>query len=391
MQLRLAPEYANFLFKHEYADMGNYLYFLYVFYLLINSKSRFKFSGFVQNSVSLFFLFLLLSGLYDITHGVQIGDVIRYWRHWLLLSFVYIYPAINRKAVWDSFKITFYICALLCGIILIQRFTSIEIIHIIAISEDRGVKAPSFAIIFGSMLLCANIYKQTAWKRLLFFVIFVLPIVLNLKMTYAVSIFLTFVVYLLITKSMRLYKKVAIGVVSIVGVVIFFSAFSDFSNRFTDVVNERSAIAQEENDGNFSFRILHSQERLNYILYKGGITAMRGIGFVSESHFNKSIFLTGLPDDYGNVIQLDTGDIAWSVFFVRLGLLGLVFYLIMYLSITSRFYKYRSISQMNAFLFSMMLVFLVFSSFGNAIITESSFFIFPLLFLIGLKGKTNNI
>lgn len=388
MQLRLGAEYRNFLFKHEYVDMGNLLFIIYVVSLAIRHGSKFKFRGYLQNAVSLFFLFLLISGIYDMLHGVLSGDVIRYWRHWLLLTLIYFYPAINKKVIFDSFKISFYICAILCGIILIQRFTPIEILHIIAIDEQRGVKAPSFAIIFGSLLLATNIFKQRLKSRVFYIIIFTLPIVLNLKMTYAVTVFLIFVVYMLTTKSMKASRKIAISIVTILATIAFFAVNSDFTDRFNSVTNERSAISQGENEGNFSFRILHAEERLNYIL-QDEVTAIRGIGFVSESHFNHYVFLIGLTTEDGDVIQLDTGDISWSVFFVRLGLVGLAVYLMMYLIVTFYYYRYRRVNPLNAYMFSMMLVFLAFCSLGNAIITESSFFIYPLLFLKDINVKAN--
>lgn len=120
-------------------------------------------------------------------------------------------------------------------------------------------------------------------------------------------------------------------------------------------------------------------ERYDYIMQESE-TAIRGLGYVSESTFKRDIFNIGLHNEFDEIIQLDTGDIAWSLLFVRLGLLGLAFYLFMYFRIVVEYGKHMHNNRFNGFFFSMLLVFILFTSLGNAIIACSDFFIYPLLF-----------
>lgn len=77
-------------------------------------------------------------------------------------------------------------------------------------------------------------------------------------------------------------------------------------------------------DGNFSFRIAHVNERLTYVL--GSVKRWpMGIGYIHEDSVAAQNlgFKNGLPNPYtGRVIQVDTGDIAWSVVIIKTGLAG---------------------------------------------------------------------
>src|SRR5690606_1093080 len=82
------------------------------------------------------------------------------------------------------------------------------------------------------------------------------------------------------------------------------------------------SVKNETNSDNFSYRLLHSLERLNYIM-KDPVRTVRGIGYIHEDNFKVKIFEIGLINkETQEIIQLDTGDIAWSLFLVRFGLLG---------------------------------------------------------------------
>lgn len=166
-----------------------------------------------------------------------------------------------------------------------------------------------------------------------------------------------------------------------VSAVLYTSA--SFSERLTSVVAETGDISQEENSGNFSYRILHAQERWKYIK-KDPIMLTRGFGYLHEKNLKKQIFIFGVYQN-GQQQQLDTGDIVWTLFFIRLGLLGIFLYIHMYISIFKQYYKKRD-RKICLLFASMMISYLVFTSLGNCIISYSYFFVYPILFL----NLTNN-
>ena len=123
-----------------------------------------------------------------------------------------------------------------------------------------------------------------------------------------------------------------------------------------------------------------------YVINGGFYEWFHGVGFIHESHYRKNTFMVGLTDDYGNVIQLDTGDMAWSIMFVRLGIIGTCIFISFIISIIIRLMKI----QYWGIMFSCyLLVALLFQSLGNSVLVDPFFYILPILFTGGkiLKNK----
>lgn len=153
-----------------------------------------------------------------------------------------------------------------------------------------------------------------------------MPIALNMKMTYAISVLLILFTFILFRSGLAMAKNNGSAFVIIIS--FGFLGISDkFANRLTGMVQETNTISSGQSSGNFSYRILHAKERLDYIT-KNTVTAVRGIGYVSEANYHHKTFKFGCYNRERNrVDQLDNGDIMWSNIFVRVGLLGCLFYL----------------------------------------------------------------
>mgnify|MGYP000097835865 FL=1 len=375
-QLPLDPKYQNFLFAHNTSDLGILLYIC--FFATIALKYGVTFSHPIIKYVHYFYVFLACSALYDIFSGVAILDVITYLKNWIFLSVVYISPYINDLYKTKGFRIIYNLCLLCCLLILIQRFSGIEFFSM-RVLEGRGIKPPSYSIYCAALCLI-NVWNDNKLRRCIHLIIFILPVILNLKMTYAVSIFAIYIVYLMSSSLISKMKRVVIGGVFLLSAMVVLVVNDSFQERFFSTASEINTISNDEVSGNFSYRLLHSYERCIYIL-KEPITFIRGIGFISEENFNKSIFELGVWNSKkDDVAQLDTGDIAWSIFFVRLGFIGLFFYLLMYFKLMNSFKPYMNVSKWASYFFSVMLIFICFTSFGNTIITTGDFFILPFLF-----------
>lgn len=376
LQLPVNSKYLNVLFVHNVSDFGLLLYLCFFGKLVRKYGITTKFV--ITKYVNMFFLFIILNGIYDYVNGVNIGDIIKYERNWVLLSIVYIVPFVKEKDILKSLKIIYNITLLCCLLLIFQRLTGVELIEL-RFDTGRGTKPPSYSIYCAVMALI-NIWKFKQGKRLLHSLIFILPIILNLKMTYAISVFGIYILYILLASKWSFKRKlvVSIGFVSLS--LFFLFSFSSFTERFFNMTQEVSTIKKYETSGNFSYRILHTRERLEYIS-SDPMMLLRGIGYVSETNFNRNIFTLGTYDSDSNTYaQLDTGDIVWSLLFVRLGLLGTLFYLLIYFALIRVFYRYRDRNIFNAYWFSLLIVFLVFTSLGNALIGYDNFFLYPILF-----------
>ena len=100
---------------------------------------------------------------------------------------------------------------------------------------------------------------------------------------------------------------------------------------------------------------------------------------------------SGISGSKTKALQLDTGDIAWAIFFCRLGLGGLLLFLLFYYKLSRAFWKSRQQNKLYSFYFVSLIVFLFFTSFGNTIIAMDDFYIYPILLVyqIVMKEKEN--
>lgn len=361
-------------------DFGFLLYIL--FFIKIASRYGCKFSGKIQHTVTLFLIFLLLNGIFDIFYyGTSVGDVIKYLKNWILLTVIYIYPYIKAEYAIKSLKQIYYITLIMSILITISIILRLDL-GILRYSEDRGVKPPPDCMWFAALAFF-NLWDKKRTRSIIESLIFMTPVVLSLKMTYAVTIVLVLGFFILMNKTTTTSTKIALAILMFIGVSAVLYTSSSFNERLTSVVAETADISQEESSGNFSYRILHAQERWEYIK-KDPIMLTRGFGYLHENNLKKQIFTFGVYQN-GQQQQLDTGDIVWSLFFIRLGLLGIFLYIYMYISIFKQYFKKRD-RKICLLFASMMISYLIFTSLGNCIISYSYFFVYPILFL----NLTNN-
>ena len=389
LQIPVSDEFfVNFLFPHEVEDVAIILA-LFLACFLLRTRVPVNYS-FLRKEVIYFYIFLLLSGILDILHGIIFGDVVRQWRHWFFLLIVFVAPLFSFNEIEQSLKQLFKITLVTSIYILLIRFYQIDFVKINAYEVDRGVKPASYSMLF-AFLCYVNPWNFSNVKKIVYFSIFIIPIILNLKLTYLITVALSIGLYVAI-ESVNLSKKLFLG-----GVVVLFSVFLfQFNEKIANRVNVMSenvkVISEDTNEhDNFTFRLLLAQERLNYIL-DDPEKMIRGIGFVSEQNYKENPFSIGLYDrKFGKIRQLDTGDIAWAIFFCRLGLGGLLLFLLFYYKLSRAFWKSRQQNKLYSFYFVSLIVFLFFTSFGNTIIAMDDFYIYPILLVyqIVMKEKEN--
>lgn len=379
LQIPIAdPLFVNFLFPHEVKDAAIILEFILI-YAFIKDRG-YTYKSIPLKQINIFFVFLLFSGLYDISCDVSFGDVVRQWRHWFLLLIVFIAPLFSQEEIEKSYKQLFYISAISSVYLLITRFTDINLIELNIYETERGIKPSSFSMMF-AFLCIVNPWDFKLPKRIFYICLFTVPIILNIKMTYIVTIVLMIGVYVLIVSNLSIIKKLFF--VSCLS--IFATTMLVMNDKMTERVREMTTNIHslDENNmhaDNFSFRILHARERLIYIT-QDPIRILRGIGFIAEKNITHDMFYIGLYDkELKKIRQIDTGDIAWSLFLCRLGIGGLCVFLLLYFKLLSVFWKNRKDDTISAYMVSVMIVFLFFTSFGNTLIAMDDFYLYPILF-----------
>lgn len=379
LQLPIHSSFAvNFLFPHNVEDVGLLLYIIW--FITYLAKGRVVRSHPMIKYVVIFYLFLVASSIYDVSIGTPLGDTIKYMRQWLLLTVVFIAPNISLSTIKQSLKqlttITIYICLYLLFI----RITHITDVLELTSTDGRGIKPPSYTMIC-SLLVWANPWGLTNSKKYTYLIILMLPVILSLKITYTITIVALIMLYTLTKRNIDGIKRVITIVVIVIGVAFFASSASEFMGRVSEITTNLSTLSLEdiESEDNFTYRLAHSSERLQYIL-KSPDKMIRGLGFITEKNYKREEFIIGLWDEDKNMVtQLDTGDIAWSILFLRLGLLGLAIYLCGYFKLIAVMIKNRAVSDIYGIYAVVFIVFLTFTSLGNTIITMGEFFFIPLL------------
>lgn len=373
-----SPFFVNFIFPHNVEDLGLVLYMMWF--------TMYYFKGLTSSShpiikyTNFFWFFLIMSGCYDIYIGVPAVDVIKYLRQWILLTVVYVAPNIPFQTIIRSLKQITIITTITCVYILFTNITGIALIEMRTL-EGRGVKPPSYAMIC-AVLCFANPWNWSKLKKYTYLLLLLAPVIVNMKATYAVTIVGAISLFVMISSKTKTINKIvmltAISLMSI-GVLSFSNEFADRMSEMIENVTSQS-LSNISSEDNFTYRIAHSVERLGYILTKNNATRIRGLGFITDDHYKEDAFVIGLWNkEKKEITQLDTGDIAWSLLFLRLGIVGLIIYLSFYIKLASLLLKNRKRNTLYGAYASILVVFLLFTSLGNTIITNGEFFFIPLL------------
>ncbi len=376
----------EFPFLHNVYDSG-YLLLLVLFFRQIILR-KVQLFGYLQNIVSLFFLFIILNGVYDYFLGTSLRDILAFIRSWIPLGLVYIAPSFTRLQVNNAFKYSLGFTLIACTILIIQNYLpDVNIIQDYVkqsyLGGQRGIKPPNTCMIF-AVLVLFNFFEQRLWWRILCFFLLVTLIFVNAKMTHLGVTLLTSVFMFVLIYQRPVFKKFLLGLI-VASSLLFLSTNDLIWNRGAEIVKGLEKVSEGEVTDNFNFRILLTYERLEYILEKPE-SMIRGLGFMSDSGLDGNLFKLGtLTYKEGEELhrgQLFSDDIAWSNFLIRFGFLGSLIFFVFYWRLIK---GYKEMTQKGEFLsiffFAYLFVCLTFESFGEAEIFLSYFYIFPILFL----------
>lgn len=136
---------------------------------------------------------------------------------------------------------------------------------------------------------------------------------------------------------------------------ILFGAASLLGGRFSTAVTDIESLFSRDFSRNAQFylsvqesstteyRIFHFLERFRYVIsdFKRSVF---GVGFITESsEISKHLpFSIGLSDEHGNVTQVDTADIYWSLIVIRTGISGLILKVSLVILSAIYYFKRRS-------------------------------------------------
>ena len=148
-------------------------------------------------------------------------------------------------------------------------------------------------------------------------------------------------------------------------------------------------------DGTMIYRLAWVTERYDYMENRPLSEQLMGLGMILEGDplvYKMYNFRIGLRDAKGYVMQLSTPDIAFGDLMVRLGYLGSIIYLSIYLCLLAYFYRLRNRNQLYKVVFCVMATYLLLSFSGSVIAQPKNLSIYFLVLIISLyEEKSENI
>ena len=343
-----------------------------------------------------FYVFLALCVIYNrLVVGVGWTEIVRTARYNVLWIAYLVFRSMTKEQLYSLLKCLFWV-TVVCSVLYLLQIVLNEHILIKAMKSSVklfGIKFPRFynqpamLQIFTFMAIYFNPYRGE--KKIITTTI----LVLALLGAFHRSLIIAFILAILIGYIIRLPRiKRIIALTTISVLSLFFIVFLGYkfvnSRTIIDIANITSGNVSADIDidieklhnSTFTFRIAHLLERNQYLLDHPK-AMLFGAGLMTEdSKITDSMFdfATGLAEEITErTVQLDTGDISYSILFLRYGYLGSFLNLTLYGFLLAYFYKYRA-NPVGLFSFTYLIVVMV-GTFFSQILTLPISFLLPLI------------
>jgi hypothetical protein len=347
--------------------------------------------------VLIFYMFLSLCVIYN-RHviGTSWNEVIRTARYNFLWIAYLIFRNMTKEQLHSLLKCLFWVTVFCSVLYLFQIVLNENILNqamkshatLFGIKFPRFYNQPDMLQIFTFMAIYANPYKGKLK------IITTIILITSLLSAFHRSLVIAFILAISIGYVIRLpriKRIIALSTISIFS--LFFIVFLGYkflnSRTIIDVGNVLSGNVsgsdmdidiENMQNSTFTFRIAHFLERNQYIL-ENPKAMLFGAGLMTEdskltdSMFN---FAIGLAEEAsGKTTQLDTGDISYSILFLRYGYLGSFLNITLYVFLMIYFYRSRD-SQIGLFSFVYFIVVII-GTFFSQILTLPISFLLPLI------------
>ncbi len=379
-------------FSHQYSDTGLVLFIFMLIVMLLHKPQKLDMRLVypVKVGIVLFLTFFIIAAIIDLlVNDDKFSSVVRVFRQWICLSAVWMIPYLKPRDVIKALNYVMYISVFIALVYLYEFFTDSDITGAYRFGGGTRASIPWSVSFLVFVLLFNNCYHINTFLKWLFIVI----IVFEYFMTGTRSIFFACIIVagvsLLFNGKGVSTNKIMILAFSLAAVGIVLSTDNILTERLFTTKEDISALQGNSNrvGGNMSFRMLMLSERM-YYLNQHPQYAVFGIGNIQESDLKQQLFHIGLKSKNGGVTQLDTGDIAWVLLFLRYGYLGTLIYIgTIFFSMIRLFFQNRK-SPLGFATLLYVLCALILLSYTSSVIASSFFWIVPIL-IIRLLPSTN--
>ena len=382
----LFPGNQNFFgITYQITDLGIFaLLFSIVFEKIVNKKVILQPS---PAHYKLFIIFLILLILVDILiFKNSLSSILTTRRiHLFILMFIY-FNYFDKTEIESGLNYIINITKISFPIYFLQFIISTQIFQGNTTESEfvagtmRYGNFPAFTLPFLFLLF----FNKNIKNKYLWLVITVSAIILSASRSILIGMSISILlVYIINFKNF--YKFAIVLVLFLPLYILAINFLPDFSARMTEGVNEINYVIDNisggeiVSKGNFSYRMAFLIERIDY-LSRDYMNIIFGIGGISEQNLQHSLFKIGIIDETtGLTQQLNTGDTAWAVLFLRFGFLGTLIYLLtIFFPLLKGYLKFGRNNFANAGL--SYLLFLFIRTFATAELATLEIYFAPLLF-----------
>ena len=341
------------------------------------------------------------AGVSIFIHHIPIVEVVKNTRQYFLLLTPILYYALTNDELERVLKLLFKTTIFLSIIYVLQPIFDTPLLQgyytegkteLFGMFEiARYYNTPTYLYFFIFFALYNSNFTRK--QKVLYLTIMSLPVLLCMHR----SLLMAFIMVILFNQFRAKIKKIyPILIVFFVALIPFFGAIQGNvleTKIAQDIIGSveiepEDFVPGELGDATFTFRVLHFLERL-YYASEDMITLLFGFGFMSEGSdytMGNFDFIVGLEnDETGFVNQVDTSDIAWSVFVIRFGIVGTILYLIYYFLLVKFFNSRIDTNGVKAVFSTLALVFI--TSFTGVTILKMEFLAIILLMYLFIDRK----
>ncbi len=344
------------------------------------------------------------AGISIYIYHIPIVEVVKNTREYFLLLTPILYYTLSKDELQGVLRTLFRITLFLSVLYTLQPIFDIPILQgyytegkteLFGFFEvARFYNTPTYLYIFFFYALYNSDFSLK--EKMLYISIMALPILLCMHR----SLLMAIIIMILFNKFREKIRKIyPLLIVLLVALIPFLGAIQGNileTQIAQDImgsveIEPEDFVPGELGDATFTFRVLHFLERL-YYASEEWITLFFGLGFMAEGSdytMGNFDFIVGLEnEETGFVNQVDTSDIAWSVFVIRFGIIGTVLYLIYYFTLMKFFNKRYNSETFAKVAFSVLGVIFI-TSFTSVQIVSMEFI--ALILLIYVLSKDRDI
>lgn len=381
--------------------------FLYVIILFI--WGYFYYKDFIPHNKISWMIFgylcmiLSLIGISKFIYGISWGDIIKTSRFFFIVLSYFIIRRCTRTEIENVLKISLIILFVQCLLFIIQGFTGFALL---AGAEDNLRNSSKVIKRFYNMpkmiffLLFYVLFSKPFSSKIniIIGVIAVIAIFMPMHRSMIVVVILLLGLgYILRMKNIKHLIK-SLPLIALITVPLMILLMAQLSSRtLTDLQGVRNAEFVDTEDielneeATFLFRMAHFYERFQFGL-TNPMYSLFGMGMMTEESpytQKKFDFIIGLSNENtGNITQLDTSDISWSLFLIRYGLIGTIIYLGFFAFLCFHYWKIRNEGYSLAIFLFMLLI--VGCSLTSSMLFNVIYLIFPFLFYdFSIEDKKN--